>query len=320
MIKTDANGNESWAQTFGGSYDDEGSCVQQTSDGGYIITGDTYSYSTNSENVYLIKTDVNGNEIWSQTLGGSAADFGRSVQQTSDGGYIIVGGTFSYGTGSADVYLIKTDADGNESWSQTFGGSSWDEGWSVQQTSDGGYILAGWTYSYGVGQRDVYLIKADANGSEIWSETFGGSSYDYGRSVQQTSDGGYIIAGVTWSYGAGYTSVYLIKTDGNGNNTWSQTYGGNLQDYGYSVQQTTDGGYIIAGKTYSYGAGSGDVYLIKTDGNGNESWSQTFGGSDLDIGWSVQQTSDGGYIIAGYTESYGAGSSDVYLIKTGPNP
>ncbi|NQS97598.1 MAG: right-handed parallel beta-helix repeat-containing protein, partial [candidate division Zixibacteria bacterium] len=203
----------------------------------------------------------------------------------------------------------------NEQWWQTFGGSSGDVGKSVQQTSDGGYIIAGYTYSYGAGYADVYLIKTDANGNETWSQTFGGSESDRGNSVQQTADGGYVIAGYTSSYGAGGNDVYLIKTDENGNETWSQTIGGSDFEKAYSVQQTADGGYIIAGYTSSYGAGGYDAYLIKTDTSGNEQWSQTFGGSDNDFGYSVQQTSDGGYIITGRTESYGAGSYDVYLIR-----
>jgi len=252
--------------------------------------------------------------LWTKTFGGSDDDWGESVQQTSDGGYIIAGTTESYGAGGRDVYLIKTDGEGFQQWYQTFGGVSWDYGESVQQTSDGGYIIVGYTCSYGAGSYDVYLIKTNAEGNQQWSQTFGGISVDCGYSVQQTSDGGYIIAGWTYSFGAGYRDVYLIKTDANGNETWSQIFGGSDDDIGRSVQQTSDGGYIIAGYTGPY-AGTNDVYLIKTDANGNEQWSQVFGGSYSDYGRSVQQTSDGGYIIAGWTASYGAGSYDVYMIR-----
>ena len=316
LLKTDANGNEQWWQTFGGSSWDYGNSVQPTTDGGFIIAGHTESYGASWGDVYLIKTNSQGNEQWSQAFGGESIDWGYSIQQTSDGGFVIAGLTYSYGAGDYDVYLIRTAANGNEQWSQTFGGSSEDEGNSVQQTADGGFIIAGTTSSYGAGNEDVYLIKTDNQGNEQWSQTFGGSDYDEGNSAQQTIDGGFIIAGYTASYGAGSADVYLIKTDSQGNEQWDRTFGGSSSDYGNSVQPTTDGGFIISGSTISYGAGSRDVYLIKTDSQGNEQWSQTFGGSDWDWGNSVQQTTDGGFIIAGYTSSYGAGSADVYLIKT----
>jgi hypothetical protein len=317
LIKVDANGNIRWSKTFGGGGIDLGFSVQQTSDGGYIIVGATTSYGAGSYDVYLIKVDANGNIRWNKTFGGREDDWGYSVQQTRDGGYIIVGGTKSYGAGGYDVYLIKVDANGNIRWNKTFGGARDDWGYSVQQTSDGGYIIVGATTSYGAGGYDVYLIKVDANGNMQWSKTFGGGGSDLGYSVQQTSDGGYIIVGYTTSYGAGGGDVYLIKVDANGNIRWNKTFGGKDSDWGHSVQQTRDGGYIIVGETMSYGAGGADVYLIKVDANGNIRWSKTFGGARDDRGYSVQQTSDGGYIIVGYTTSYGAGSYDVYLIKLG---
>ncbi|MGA8849566.1 MAG: hypothetical protein WB564_07085 [Dehalococcoidia bacterium] len=318
LIKTDSNGNKIWDKTFGGNSTDVGWSVQQTSDGGYIVVGSTSSYGAGRWDVWLIKTDSNGNKIWDKTFGGNATDVGWSVQQTSDGGYVVVGGTDSYGAGGGDVWLIKTDSNGNKVWDKTFGGNSADVGWSIQQTSDGGYIEVGGTSSYGAGGWDVLLIKTDSNGNKVWDKTFGGNSTDAGMSVRQTSNGGYIVVGYTSSYGAGGEDVWLIKTDSNGNKVWDKTFGGTSADVGMSIQQTSDGGYIEVGGTGSYGAGGEDVWLIKTDSNGNKVWDKTFGGTSADAGMSVRQTSDGGYIVVGYTSSYGAGGVDVWLIKLGP--
>jgi hypothetical protein len=316
LIKTDADGNKLWEKTFGGIRDDRGHSVQQTSDGGFILLGWTESFDAREADVWLVKTDASGNIEWDRTFGGSDRDKGSSVQQTSDGGFILVGYTESFGAGWADVWLIKTDADGNKLWEKTFGGSGLDSGSSVQQTSDGGFILVGYTTSFGAGGFDVWLIKTDADGNKLWEKTFGGSGRDWGSSVQQTSDGGFILVGYTTSFGAG--DVWLIKTDANGNKQWDRTFGGSDWDEGWSVQQTSDGGFIIVGWTWSFGAGGPDVWLIKTDANGNKQWDRTFGGSDWDEGYSVQQTSDGGFIIVGSTESFGAGEGDVLLIKSRP--
>jgi hypothetical protein len=312
-------GGSDWDEVEGGERGEETGAVEQTEDGGYIIVASTRSFGAGYYDVYLIKTDANGNEIWSKTFGGYDWDAGHDVQQTKDGGYIIVGETVSFGRGfffETDVYLIKTDANGNETWSKTFGGINDDVGYSVQQTKDGGYIIVGETQSFRPGStvEDVYLIKTDANGNETWSKTFGGTDIERGQSVQETTDGGYIITGRTWSFGGGRADVYLIKTDANGNETWSKTFGGTDWESGNSVQETADGGYIIAGEKCPCPEGTGDVYLIKTDANGNETWSKTFGGTGQEVGTSVQEIASGEYIIAGDTNSFGNGGFDVYLI------
>jgi hypothetical protein len=319
LIKTDASGNIQWAKTYGVTDDDLAYSVQQTSDGGYIVAGSTWSFGTDDWDIFLIKTDANGNIQWAKTYGGTDYDWAYSVQQTSDGGYIVAGFTDSFGAGWEDIFLIKTDANGNVMWAKTYGITDDDLAYSVQQTSDGGYIVAGSTYSFGAGGLDIFLIKTDANGNIIWAKTYGGISGYGAFSVQQTSDGGYIVAGFTDSFGAGWEDIFLIKTDANGNVMWAKTYGGIDLDWAYSVQQTSDGGYILAGFTYSFGAGYSDAFLIKTDANGNVMWAKTYGGTGNEEAFSVQQTSDGGYILAGRTVSFGAGWEDIFLIKTDAN-
>jgi hypothetical protein len=303
--------------SYGKNYDNFlGYLIQQTEDDGYVLTGTAYSTEAGKSDICVLKTDKDGNELWSHTYYENTYNIGRSVQQTADGGYVMLG---SAGTTTVnyDIYLNKTDKDGTEIWSRTYGEDNENEiGYSVKQTADEGYIIVGYTDQAQAGRYDIYLLKTDRNGIELWSRTFSGSGDDIGRAVQQIMDGGYIIAGYTYSSAANNYDVYLIKTDENGNEVWSRNFGGNNIDEGYAVQQTTDGGYIVAGSTCSSGAGSYDVYIVKTDQNGDELWNHTYGGSNDDEGYSLQQTTDGGYIIAGTTCSFGVNNYDVYLIKT----
>ena len=315
LVKTDSEGNKEWDRTFGGTGLEWAYSVQQTSDGGYILVGGTRSYGAGESDFWLVKTDSNGNKEWDRTYGGTKSDSARSVQQTSDGGYILVGGTRSYGAGSNDVWLVKTDSGGNMEWDRIFGGTDSEWVYSVQQTSDNGYILAGVTGSYGAAGYNFWLVKTDLEGNKEWDKTFGGNSDDCAESVQQTSDGGYILAGGTMSYGADGYNFWLVKTDSEGDKEWDKTFGGTDSEWARSVQQTSDGGYILAGDTVSYGAG--DFWLVKTDLEGNKEWDKTFGGTDDDRACFVQQTSDGGYILVGDTVSYGAGLRNVWLIKVG---
>ena len=319
MIKTDATGKVLTKKPFGGQLEERGYAIQQTTLGGYVMAGYTDEGKNGSRDVYLVITDITGNTAISQLkFGGSKSDESFDIGLTQDGGYIICGYTESMGAGNKDVYLIKTDANGTLRWEKTYGKGNNDVGTSVQQTTDGGFIICG---STGIGTStvsndNVFLIKTKTNGDTLWTKNYGGEGNDYGSSVQQTKDGGYIICGGTYSKGYGSLDIYLIKTKADGTFLWDKTFGGANIDSGSSVQQTSDGGYIICGGTYSLGSGALDVYLVKTDSSGELQWQKTFGGTNFDDGFSVQQTSDGGYIICGYTYSSGAGQSDFYLIKT----
>jgi hypothetical protein len=315
LIKTNQFGNLIWQKTFGGSGDEEGNAVQQTNDGGFIIAGYTKSMGAGLNDIYLVKTDSFGNQQWAKTFGGSQDEEAYSIQQTLDGGFIIAGATSSFGSGSRDVWLIKTDFSGNEVWKKTLGGMSSDGARFVQQTSDGGYIITGWTYSQGPGAvGNVLLIKTDSSGNQVWFKAFGGSDVDRGYCVQQITNG-FILTGYTASSGAGLDDMLLIKTDNSGNSIWEKTFGGSGRDYGNSIQITQDEGYIIAGYSLSYGAGSEDVWIVKTDSAGNQQWSKTFGGSASDVGYFINKAFSGGYILTGHTLSFGAGVHDVWLIR-----
>jgi len=300
-------------KTFGGSYDDCARSVKQTTDGGYIVAGYTRSFGADYD-AYILKLNSDGSLAWQETLGGNYVDYAYSIQQTTDGGYIVAGGTTTFGFGYVDAYVLKLNSDGNLAWQKTFGGYGEDQAYSIQQTTDSGYIVAGYTRSFGAGGYDVYILKLNSDGNLEWQKTFGGEGEDQAYSIQETTDGGYIVAGYTNSFGAGGYDVYVLKLNSDGSLAWQKTFGGNNEDYAYSIQQTTDGGYIVAGYTWSFGAGyNADVYVLKLNSDGSLAWQKRFGGSGDDQAYSIQETTDGGHIIAGST------GSDIYILKLDSN-
>jgi hypothetical protein len=332
LVKVDSSGNKEWDRTFGGPEYDSAKSVQQTRDGGYIIAGCTGFFGEGYGDAWLIKTDSSGNKEWDETFGGTMGDSSaNSMQQTRDGGYIIAG--YVHDASDSDVLLIKVDSLGSEEWNMTFGGSNDDGSYSVEQTRDEGYIIAGYTKSYDANYSKVWIIKTDSLGNREWDRTFQGSTTnDVPYLIRQTNDSGYIIVGRTKSHdvsnqtkvdGTSNCYIWLKKTDSTGSEEWNRTFSKSSDDRANSIQQTRDGGYIIAGYTgvgligYSLGLNDiRDAWLIKTNSLGNKEWDKTFGGARSDEASSVQQTLDGGYVIAGNTWSYGAGYSDVWLIKT----
>jgi len=306
-----------WRKVYGGDGLDAPESLIQTSDGGYAIAGYTTSLSYGREDFWLIKFDSFGNEEWNKTYGGAVSEIAFSVIQTDDGGYVLVGGTSTFGAGGADFWVLKTNSFGEPEWNKTYGGPNWDVAYSIVQTIDG-YVIGGCTRSFGSGGSDFWLIKIDEYGNKIWDKTYGGSGHE-GMSLIQSSDGGYALAGYTTSYGAGEADVWIVKTDMVGNIQWNKTYGGTQFDYACSVIQTFDGGYALAGATDNHG--DFDFLLVKTDSNGNMQWNRTYrviNYGKVDEVRSVVQTHDGGYALIGirglsYITQF---SGDCWLVKT----
>jgi hypothetical protein len=326
LIKTDASGDTLWTKTYARNIPNyhfihSGYYVEQTSDSGYILCAGYYD--TTDYKIWLIKTDVVGDTMWTKTFSGylNPSELGRPVQQTTDDGYIVAATKYySYPVSfESAILLIKTDTSGDTLWTKTYGRSQFDECQSVQQTTDDGYIITGFTDNGSGGGMhvfcDLWLIKTDESGDTLWTKTYAGKGIDInvGIFAQQTSDSGYIVTGFTRAY-VGDSYLWLIKTDMAGDTLWTKTYwGGGSANSGHSVKQTSDGGYVITGDIGSY-LDEIDVWLIKTDESGDTLWTQTFGDSLDDMGYSVQQTSDGGYIVTGVK------NGDIWLIKTAPDP
>ena len=317
VMRFNSNGLLMWAKAIGGTGIDQGYSICQSRDGGFAVTGYTNSFAKGIEDVYVIKLDASGNIKWTESIGGASAEQGKCIIQTKDGGYAIGGYTLSFGAGAGDFYIIKLDSNGAGQWTKTIGGGGDEEAYTLIQTADGGYAMAGYTLSFGAGNSDVYVVKLDGLGNLQWTRTVGGPLGDAGFGICQTSDKGYAVTGyeAESTFGAGSDDVYLIKLDSTGALKWTKTIGGSGNDQGQAIIQTKDGGLAIAGFTASFGAGAFDIYLIKTDASGTLQWSKTCGGASNDVGSSLVQTSDGGFAVAGYTTSYGAGSDDVYVVK-----
>lgn len=255
--------------------------------------------------------------MWSETFGGDAADGARGIVRAGDGGFVVAGFTRSFGAGASDLYLVRTNGDGQILWWGAYGGDGEDSGYSVAPTAAGGFVAAGFTTSFGEGDRDLYLIKVDADGAEQWWQTFGGSASDVGRSVIETADGGFVVCGTTESFGAGEDDVYLLKTDAVGNQLWTRTFGGEAADTGRSVVEADNGDLIVSGATGSFGGGNRDVLLVRTDPEGREKWRTTVGPSPFfDWGNCVIETADGDIVTAGSGDVHGADLLEVLLSRS----
>ncbi|MGD2295780.1 MAG: hypothetical protein PVF22_08080, partial [Candidatus Aminicenantes bacterium] len=304
-----------WAVHYGGTGDDWANSVQQTSDGGYIVAGGTESYGDGNSDVWVLKLSFTGDIEWQRTFGGTDNEEVYEVQETSDGGFIVVGYTNSSGAGRSDSLILKLTAEGDIEWQYTFGRSGDDWANSVQQTSDGGYVVGGSSDAFGNGELVYWVLKLTPDGNVDWQYAYSTGVNCYLRSIQETSDEGYIVAGHMSPSVVGGYDLLILKLDSIGQIIWQRYYGGVQDDWANSIQETEDGGYFVAGYTGSFGAGGWDIWALKLDSVGDIEWQRTYGRGQDDWGTSAQQTSDGGYVVAGYTDSFGAGFSDFWVVK-----
>jgi len=349
-----------WARIYGGSGFDQASRAAQTSDGGYIVAGYTTSFGAGSADLWIIRLDSSGRVELQKAYGGRGADIPSSIQQTADGGYMVAGYTDSFGP-PAGSWILKLDPVGNIVWQEkdptigaaaieqtpdggfivsggaytilkldSMGNRVWEKSYgrgfaySVKQTSDRGYIVAGDNGIDGAGGLDAWIIKLDAAGSVLWQKTYGGADNDGAYSVEQTSDGGYVVAGYSGSFGGGFTDGWVFKIDSSGSMVWQKAYGGRTQGAFSvlgSVTKTRDGGFVLAGYTSGFGAGLNDGWVFKMDETGNVQWARTFGGRGYDAVGSVEQASDGGFIVSGYLQPNPivSASTDAFVLKLDPS-
>ena len=310
IIKIAEDGTPQWSRAFVNPLDCWFLSVQQTEDLGYIMTG-VMHFDYGQANVYLLKTDSQGNFQWSKRIGyTSGQDEGQMVKQTKDKGFIIIGSTGNCGTQIPAICVIKMDSLGNLQWNKTISNFV-DYGTCIEETSDGGFILCGYTYYANF----PYMAKLDNFGNIQWAERFFFPFGALASFVQETKDSGFILTGSFLDTISSY-DIFLIKANNNGNIQWGKVFSGTGYDYSTAIEQTNDNGYIILGNTTSFGFGNYDIYLIKTDSSGVLEWSKTYGYSSQEVGRSIKQNEDGGFIIAGITGiQFGTGSNG-YLVKT----
>ncbi len=357
VVRINGSGTKLWDKRFGGNSREELFAVKETPDGGFVlagwsmsaVSGDQTQASRGSSDYWIVKVDANGNKLWDKRYGGPGDDELRAMELTSDGGYVFVGESSSgiggekteSNHGEFDVWVVKTDGDGNLQWEASYGGSLDDRVNAIQQTADGGFVIGAWTISPvsfdvsqpGRGSSDMWLIRTDANGQKLWDGRYGGDNNEYLYSLDQTTDGGFILGGYTRSNvngevtipGKGGFDFWIVKTDLNGTKQWDKRYGSNLDEKGKSIAVTADGGFIMGGWSESLSGGdktestkgASDYWVIKTDADGNLQWDKDLGAANEERLHDVLETNDGGFIVAGH--SFSGSNGDKTQSNTGIN-
>lgn len=307
-VKINSSGSILWSRTVDKRW---ATSMTQDANGGIVFSSLTFGSFGEGTGICIMELDSSGELQWSGLVpsdGNSPTD----IKRTLDGGFLLTGSTSKL---FSDAYIAKFDSSKYLEWAKSIGGGNIDACYSITESTNGGCAAAGITVSFAQGPSDMYIVKLDSSGQLQWNRAIGGPGGDYAHSITNTSDGGYAVAGVTWSFGGGDTNMYIVKLNEAGTLQWNRTVGGTRLDYANSIIQTQDGGYAIGGYTESFGTGSGDMYIIKLDSSGTLQWSRTIGGAGIDIANSIIQTTDGGYALAGYTFSFGEGNTDMYFVK-----
>lgn len=319
IIKINAQGELEWEKNYGEEGEEEAYSLIQTKEGGYTVAGYKRVKDGERKDFWIIKLNEKGSQEWNRIYGGESWERARSIIQTEDGGYLVVGETWSKGAGKADIWLLKLNSQGELKWDRTYGGRDVDLASKIIQTRNRDFIISGWTSSKGNGLFDIWILKMNPQGELKWDKTYGGKGDEKAYCIQQTEDGGYIIAGEIKSQLAGKSDAWIVKLDQNGNLQWEKRFGGNDNDRAYSITQTESGGYIFVGETPYQSAGKVDAWVVKLDDRGNILWNKTYGGRSYDEACSIIPAQDSGYVVAGGTRSKGAGSKDAWVIKIDEN-
>jgi hypothetical protein len=310
LVRINSSGDTLGTGTYGGAQTDEGTTVTETFDGGYVAAGYTGSFGTTTSDIYIVKTNSIGDLLWSKTFDYASNDYAFSIAQTSDSGFILTGRTT---INMDDIILLRLNSSGDTLWTKVFSGPGQDVGYSVIQVYDGGFVICGRTHNV-VSGNDIILIKTDINGNIVWANSYGGNSPEDGWQVIQTTDSGFAIAGS--SVNSSYYDFAFLKTDPGGTPVITNMYHKANDDQAKSIRQTSDGGFILAGSSNSFGSLNIEAYLLRIDPNGNPVWSKTFGGSSPEYAVSILPATENGYVLCGYTSTFGGGNYDVYLIRT----
>ena len=293
-----------WTRTFGGPRGDGCMAVVQTADGGFVLAGNTFSFGAGENDFYVIRTNVAGDTVWTRTYGGVSFDQAYSVQQTSDGAFVVAG--CAGPNGNVRDWVMKIDGHGDTLWTRSLGGMV---AYCIRETPDHGFIVAGTTTAY---PEDYRLVKTDSAGNPTWTRTYGGARSDWPFAIELTSDGGYILAGVTFSFGSGQNDVYLVRTDAWGDTIWTRVYGGADEDWAFGVVETQDSGFAVTGLSASYSPGDRDLSVLRLDRYGDTLWTRTYGWWSDDQGRRIIRSGDGGLIVLGTW--FGTASQDLWLL------